>query len=165
MRKKVKNMKRLKSIYILISGFDKEVLKNFRPLSNLTFISKILEKISRKIGSPLDANSLRDTLQSKYWTRRSTDTALMKVHNDIVTPQDQQSSAVLILLDFSAAFDVIDHSILFQRLTASCGFRGTAASWIEFIAPEKATMCYRWIHQAILLSASLWCSSRICAWT
>lgn len=74
----------------------------------------------------------------------------MKVHNDIVTPQDQQSSAVLILLDLSAAVDVIDHSILFQRLTASCGFRGTAASWIEFIAPEKATMCYRWIHHTLV---------------
>lgn len=156
-------MKRLKSIYILISGFDKEVLKNFRPLSNLTFISKILEKISRKIGSPLDANSLRDSLQSKYWTRRSTETALMKVHNDITTGPTIFSS--FDPLGFSAAFDVIDHSILFQRLTASCGFRGTAASWIEFIAPEKATMCYRWIHQVRLLSASLWCSSRICAWT
>lgn len=62
-----KGIERIKNItYILISGFDKEVLKNFRPLSNLTFISKILEKISRKIGSPLDANSLRDPLQSKY---------------------------------------------------------------------------------------------------
>lgn len=60
----------------------------------------------------------------------------MKVHNDIVTQQDQQSSAVLILLDLSAAVDVIDHSILFQRLTASCGFRCTAASWIVYCSRE-----------------------------
>lgn len=40
--------------------------------------------MSRRIDSPLDANSLRDPLQSKYCTRRSTETAQMKVHNDIV---------------------------------------------------------------------------------
>lgn len=89
----------------------------------------------------------------------------MKVHNDIVTPLDKQSSAVLILLDLSAAFDIINHSILFQRLIASYGLRVTADEWIEFIAPEKPTKCYRWIHQIRLLSDSFWCSSRVCAWT
>lgn len=68
-----------------------------------------------KIDSHLDANSLRNPLQSAYRTGYSTETALIKVHNDIVTALDQQSSAVLVLFDLTAAFDVIDHSILFQR--------------------------------------------------
>lgn len=88
--------------------------------------------MAHRIYSHLDANSLCDPLiESAYRARHFTETALIKVHNDIVTALVQPSSAVLILLDLSAAFDVLDHEILFKRLNVSYGFRDSALKWIE----------------------------------
>lgn len=90
-----------------------------------------MEKVvPRRIDSHLDTHYLRDPLQPAYRTRHSTETALMKVHNYIVTALDQRSSAVLVLLDLSAAFDIIDHNILFQRLTVSFSLV-IVLKWIE----------------------------------
>ena len=113
-------------------GLDREVLRNYRPVSNLSFVSKIIEKVvACRIDSHLDANSLRDPLQSAYRSQHSTETALVRVHNDIVTALDERSSAVLVLLDLSAAFDVIDHEILSQRLSLSYGICDSSLKWIQ----------------------------------
>ena len=78
----------------------------------------------------LQPNSLLDDLQSAYRTGHSTETALLRVHHDITSALDNNSCAVLVMLDLSAAFDVIDHKILFQRLEYSYGISGPALAWI-----------------------------------
>ena len=67
-------------------GLDYEILKNYRPVANLSFISKIIEKaIATQIHSHLLYNDIVDTFQSAYKTGHSCETALLRVYNDIVT--------------------------------------------------------------------------------
>jgi hypothetical protein len=89
---------------------DKEEFKNDRPVSNLPFISKILQKVvSTRLEEHINSHSLQDNLQSTYRPCHSTETALLRVHHDIVYALDNNQCAVLVMLDLSAAFDVIDH--------------------------------------------------------
>lgn len=91
----------------------------------------MLEKVvANRIKIHLQHNSLLDILQSAYRTSHSTETALLWVHHDIATALDANSCVVLVMLDLSA-FDVIDHSILFQRLEYSYGITGSTLAWIK----------------------------------
>jgi hypothetical protein len=85
------------------SGLDSEVLKNYRPVSNLSFISKVIEKVvaSRLVELMTSNNNMLDPMQSAYRAGHSTET----VHSDIVTAIDKGSGVFLVLLDLSAAFD------------------------------------------------------------
>ena len=64
----------------------------------------------------IDPNSLHDTLQSAYRAQHSTETALLRVHHDNVSELDKNCCVVLLMLDLSAAFDVVNHTILLERL-------------------------------------------------
>jgi hypothetical protein len=87
-------------------GLDKDVFKNYRPVSNLCFISKVLEKVvAQRLDAHLAANDLNDSLQSAYRHFHSTETALLKVQSDIMEALDRGSMVVLIMIDLSAAFD------------------------------------------------------------
>jgi len=113
-------------------GLDQEVLKNFRPVSNLSFISKVIEKaVAAQLKQHLMHNDLYDPVQSAYRERHSTETALMKVHDDILRALDSGSLVALVLLDLSAAFDTIDHGVLLTRLQERYGIRGRVLCWIR----------------------------------
>ncbi len=114
------------------SNLDPEEMKNYRPISNLHFISKILEKIvSNRIEDHLLTNDLHDPLQSAYRTAHSTETALLKVNNDILASLDKGQCTLLASLDLSAAFDTVDHAILITRLRNTYGIRNSALAWFE----------------------------------
>ena len=67
-------------------GLDQEILKNYRPVSNLSFLSKVIEKvISVRILKHIKANGIIDNFQSAYKSGHSCETALIHVYNDIVT--------------------------------------------------------------------------------
>lgn len=113
-------------------GLDVEDLKNYRPVSNLPFLSKILEKIiEKRLNNHLTQNSLYDSLQSAYQSGHSTETALLKVQNDIAVAIDNRSMVVLVLLDLSAAFDVIDHTVMLKRFQHSFGITSNALQWLN----------------------------------
>ena len=87
--------------------------KNYRPVSNLPFVSKVLEKVvSSRIDEHLTVNNLHEEHQSAYKKLHSTETALVKVQNVILQSLGQNEVTVLVLLDLSAAFDTIDHETL-----------------------------------------------------
>ncbi len=110
---------------------DAEILKNFRPISNLPFTSKIVEKVvDSQLESYITANNLYDPLQSAYKEFHSTETALVKLTNDILCTVDNKKPVILVLLDLSATFDTVDHKILLHTLEHEFGIIGSALAWI-----------------------------------
>ena len=87
--------------------------------------------ISGSLNEHLINNSLFDPLQSAYRDKQSTETALIEVQNDILSALDTGSSAILLMLDLSAAFDTIDHDILLSRLCNVYGITGNALDWFR----------------------------------
>ena len=81
------------AIFSLISVISNHSLNNFRPISNLNFISKILEKVvASRIQSHLSSNSLSSSFQSAYRIFHSTETTLLKIHNDLILAMDRGGS-------------------------------------------------------------------------
>ena len=113
------------------SGLDSEVLKNYRPVSNLSFLSKIIEKvISTQLVAYIGDNGLTDDFQSAYKCGHSTETVLLRVYNDIVATIGKGNGNFLVLLDLSSVFDTIDHSNLFTVLGKQVGICGGALNLI-----------------------------------
>ena len=85
--------------------------ENYRPISNLPFVSKICEKtVAVQFSNHLRENCLIEPFQSGYRANHSTETALLRVFNDILRSIDQRKVTILVLLDLSAAFDTVDHN-------------------------------------------------------
>ena len=104
--------------------------KNLRPISNLQYISKLTERaVFEQMHAHMTNHSLYPLLQSAYRLGHSTETALLKVHNDLLMNMDAQRVTLLVLLDLSAAFDTVDHEVLLNRLRSSFGIRGTVLRW------------------------------------
>ena len=88
------------------TGLNCEILKNYRAVSNLSFLSKIIEKfISVRILQHITDNDIIDGFQSAYKAGHSCETALLRVYNDIVITIGKGNGSFLVLLDLSAAFD------------------------------------------------------------
>ena len=105
-------------------------LNSNRPIPS--FISKVLEKaISCRLNVHLNSNHLSDVFQSAYKQFHSTETALLKVHNDIALNMDTGKVTAITLLDLSEAFDTIDYSVLLDRLSDWYDISGTALTWIR----------------------------------
>lgn len=105
---------------------------NLRPISNLKFISKLTERaVYNQTCDHLIANDLLPKLQSAYRQRysTSTETALLKIQNDILLSMNRQHVTLLVLLGLSAAFDTVDHSVLLKRMETSFGISGKALDW------------------------------------
>ena len=87
----------------------------------------------------------------------STETALVRVHNDILTAIDINDTVILLLLDLSAAFDTVDHSILSSRLSSRFGIKGTVLAWLrsyltsrkQFIDVNKCKSSQRLLERGV----------------
>ena len=103
-------------------SLDKEVFKHYRPVSNLNFVSKILERVvAVQLQTHLDEAGLTTAFQSAYRKHHSTESTLLNIQNDILLNMAKGSVTALTLLDLSAAFDTIDHTILLDRLNVYYG--------------------------------------------
>lgn len=117
---------------------DASELANFRPISNLPFLSKILEKaVSSQLCSFLERNDICEDFQSGFRPYHSTETALIRVTNDLLLSSDRGCISLLVLLDLSAAFDTIDHNILLNRLHDYVGISGTALAWFKSYLTDR----------------------------
>ena len=79
----------------------------------------------------MEYNNILEKLQSGFRTRHSTESALLKVHNDILTSLDAKKPVLLVLLDLTATFDTVDHSILLARLAQHVGLQGSVLQWFR----------------------------------
>ena len=113
-------------------------LNNHRPVSNLCFIAKILEKlVLSQVSSYLNSHNLYNTCQSAYRPGHSTETALLKVVNDLFLYHSKGNISDQALLDFSSAFDTIDHPILVHRLHTDFGFTDAVLQWFSSYLTDR----------------------------
>ena len=114
------------------SSLNPDIFKHYRPVSNLSFLSKVIEKVlAKRLFQHMSDNRLHDVMQSAYKPAHSTETALLRVKNDILSAIDKKSGVFLALIDLSAAFDTVDHSILLSFLHDTIGIRGSALNWFK----------------------------------
>ena len=117
---------------------NKEDMKNYRPVSGLNFISKVIERVvAKQVKQHLVSNELDNKFQSAYKTGHSTETTLLKIKNDIHQNLAKNLPTALVLLDLSAAFDTIDHSTLLERLASHFGFAGSALKWFRSYLADR----------------------------
>jgi hypothetical protein len=111
---------------------DPSDLNNYRPVSNLSFLSKIFERvIYEQVEAYLRENNLMPERQSSYRRNHSTETVVLDVLADAYAAADAGKLTFLGLLDQSSAFDVVDHDILLERLRHCFGISGTALNWLK----------------------------------
>ena len=119
-------------------GLDPDADENYRPISLLSFLSKLLERAAAlQLVKYLESNCFFVSVQSAYRSNHSTETALVKVLNDILCSIDEGDAVILALLDQSAAFDTVDHGILLHRLSADFGISGTARAWFSSYLSDR----------------------------
>ena len=121
------------------SSLDKEIFKNYRPVSNLNFISKILERVvSVQLQTHLDEAGLMTAFQSAYRKHHSTESALLNIHNDILLNMAKGSVTALTLLDLSATFRSIFSAIRSHQHKVL----GTS-EWCSTPISHSQAMCHR----------------------
>ena len=114
------------------NSLNHNVLKTYRPISNLPFLSKILAKgRSTQTSCTPPRKNLCNPFPSAHRTGHSTETALLRVVNDLLNAMDEDKISVLLLLDLSVGFDTIDHQILLSRLETVFGIRSAVLQWFR----------------------------------
>ena len=135
---KVGSMDVLKSAVILplikelTSTTDTDDFKNYRPVSNLVFIGKLIERVvDIRLQQHLERNHLLIDQQFGYKKSHSTEMLLLKVMNNLLEACDKNIPSIVLLLDLSAAFDTVDHSKLISILFRDIGITGVALDWFK----------------------------------
>ena len=112
-------------------SLDPDVLQNYRPVSNLPFLSKVLERVAfSQLATYLLNNHLLDSRQSAYRPHHSVETLLVNLSSDILLNMDSGKITAVLLLDLSSAFDTVNHEILINMLS-SLGVRDQALMWFK----------------------------------
>ena len=113
--------------------------QNYRPVSNLTFLSKVVEKITlNQFTQHCEDYHLLPNYQSAYRKFHSCETSLIKLVNDLLWAIEKQEIIAMTVLDLSAASDTVDHDLLLAVLDRRFGVKGTALTWYEqYLKPRK----------------------------
>ena len=107
-------------------------MANYRPTINFHTIWKLLERIVQKqLRRHIEVSPNVAPLQSAYRALHSTETAMARVVNNLLTATDSRTPSVLLSLDSSAAFDTLDHRRLLGRAKGLFGFDSVALKWLS----------------------------------
>ena len=117
--------------------------KNYRPINNLPFLSKITEKIVvAQLNEYLNEHDMLPKFQSAYRAHHSTETALIRFKSDLLMAMDAQKVTLVVMLDLSAAFDTVDHPILLEALRSQYGISDVAHKWFEsYLSHRNQSVC------------------------
>ena len=131
---------------------------NYQPVSNLCFIAKIQEKlVLSQVSSYLNSHNRYNTCQSAYRPGHSTETALLKVVGDLFLSPNKGNISVQALLNFSSAFDTIDHPILVHHLHTDFAFKDSVLQWFSsyltdrthYISLSKNCSAFAHVHSGV----------------
>ena len=130
------------------ASLNADDLKNYRPVSGLSFISKLVERVvAKQLNEHIHANDLDNQYQSAYKSGHSTETALLSIKNEVHLSLSRGEATALVLLDLSAAFDTIDHSTLLSCLRSWFGVGGSVLNWFTSYLTDR--------YQSIKISSTL----------
>ena len=123
-------------------------LSNYRPVSNLSILSKLLERlVVKRLLKHLENKNLLPANQSAYRRCRSTETALLRLVSDIVTESETGNITLLSLLDMSAvAFDTVDHALLLSKLEQCYGMCEKVYDWISSYLKDNNQTVHQTVH-------------------
>ena len=145
---------------------DTDSFKNYRPVSNLQFIGKLVERIVKiRLNKYMADNSLHSDFQHEYKSGHSTETLLLKVVNDLLLACDKQLSSILILIDLSTAFNTVDQTTLLTILRDEIGIEGTALKWFApFLKgrTQRVKISDSYSEESAVI---FWCCTGIGSWT
>jgi hypothetical protein len=132
------------------AGMDVSDCRSYRPISNLSVVSKLLERlVARQLMDYLRSNDLLPSRQLAYRPFHSTETAVLRVLSDILEAVDV---AALVFSDLSAAFDTVDHDILLRRLKTSYGINSTAIQWFRSYLTGRS----QYVRRGSVKSSIVW---------
>ena len=118
--------------YVITTSEDENKVSHYRPVSNLAFVSKLLERsVIIELEEQFEKNDLNDEFQSTYGSNHLTETALLHIVNDILLSMDNRRAIYVVMLDLSAAFDTLDHDILIERLSNTQGLGPGVTDWLN----------------------------------
>ena len=156
--------KRSKVVPLLKKG-DTLDPKNYRPVALLPIFSKVLERaIFLQLIQYLDSNSILHPNHHGSRKGHSTTTALLQMYDSWVKAVDEGEMAGVMMIDLSAAFDMVDHGILLQKLEIM-GLESSSLSWMEnYLSGRSQCVCVDGCLSSFI-AYYLWCTSRKCTWT
>ena len=134
------------------NSLDPDILSNYRPISQLPFLSKLIERVVlTQLNSHISKNNLWNHSQFAYKKYHSTESLLLKLINDISTNIDHGLCTLVVAIDLSAAFDTVDHHKLLEILCSSFNIKGTALSWFHsFLTGRSQTVTINHVLSDIL---------------
>ena len=130
------NINNLKEAYvrptIKNTTCNADLLQNYRPISNLSFISKLVERaVLSRLNEHLSMNGFINHHQFGYKKNHSCESLLLTLANDILENMEQKKYTVVVMCDLSAAFDTVDHQILLSLLNDKFSISGIALKWFD----------------------------------
>src|SRR3977135_3127553 len=159
------------------SKLDSNLMSSYRPISNLLYVSKLLERcVAKQLNGYLSSSVHYEAYQSAYQPHHSTETALLHVQNDILTSIDNKEITLLVLLDLSDAFDTVDHTILLNHLK-NIGITGLVYDWfssyltgytqavfLDGVSPDSVNLTCG-VPQGSVLGPILFQHPTFCSWS
>jgi hypothetical protein len=119
-------------------SLDKNNLNNYRPVSNLSFLSKVSERlVASRLTEYLEMNNLLNPHQSAYRTYHSCESSILFIQSIIFTAMDTGLVALLVLIDLSAAFDTVNHEILLTKM-GKLGIKDDALAWCRNYLTDRS---------------------------
>ena len=113
-------------------------MKNYRPVADLEFLSKLSERVvAEQLDQHMNINNLHCKFEHGYKPYHSTETLLLRIVNDVLLSLDNNMAIILLLIDLSAAFDTVDIDLLLHIMESEIGIRGKALDWFASFLKDR----------------------------
>ena len=119
-------------------GLDSDIKKNYRPVNNLLFMSKLIERtVLCRLNTHMSQHNLHCDSNFGYKKFHSTETMMLGLVDEVLSGFDENKCTIILFLDLSAAFDTIDFEKLLQILSDEIGIGGVALQWFRSFLTER----------------------------